>query len=185
MHKIGSRMTNEHFRNGKVVQVASVEVWDFSQNGAIPVIQAPYQVLPGDSFRTSCYYRDEGKTVFGLSSRQEMCIAILYYYPRKSLTIQGYDLPFQCAMGYEEFFPQCAEVYEPVGLKVYSELNRKFGELMPQCETSPADQPTTEAQPAVPPVASPTSSAWSTHGTTNSDWLFGAVFVLIGVVRCI
>ena len=32
--------------------------------------QQPYELLPGDGFRTTCYYRDGGK--FGLDSDEEM-----------------------------------------------------------------------------------------------------------------
>lgn len=70
MHATGTRMTNEQIRNGQVVRQASVEVWEFDQNGNVPVQQEPFQILPGDSFRTNCYYRGNKDTTFGLGSQE-------------------------------------------------------------------------------------------------------------------
>ena len=140
MHQVGTRITNEQIRNGQVIRQASIEVWDFDQNGNAAVQQEPYEVLPGDSFRVSCYYRGTDKTTFGLGSRDEMCIAFLYYYPRKSLQISADDgsgenvfkLPWMCAYGLDEFLPQCAPSYDATPLEDASWLNREFGE--PQCK---------------------------------------------------
>jgi hypothetical protein len=71
MHKRGTRMVNELIRDGEVVHTSAVDVFDFDQQGSYLVPMQPYEVKPGDSFRTRCYYRD-GKQ-FGLGSEEEMC----------------------------------------------------------------------------------------------------------------
>merc|ERR1719389_288920 len=80
MHQSGVRMTNEVIRDGKVHNMAVSDVYDFDQQGGHHVPQDPYLVMPGDSFRTTCYYRDG--TTFGLGSQEEMCIAFVMYYPK-------------------------------------------------------------------------------------------------------
>jgi len=102
MHQIGTRMTQEQIRNGKVVRTGTIEVWDFDQNGNAPVQQDPYEILPGDSFKTTCYYDSSKKRVagdvdFGLASSDEMCISFLYYYPQKIFTTNNNDnYPWIC-----------------------------------------------------------------------------------------
>lgn len=71
MHTKGVRMVNELVRDGEVIHTASVEVFEFEQQGSYLVPMQPYQVQPGDTFRTSCYYRNG--TEFGSGSRDEMC----------------------------------------------------------------------------------------------------------------
>ena len=71
MHMTGTRMVNELIRDGEIVHTSAVEVFDFDQQGSYRVPMNPYEVNPGDTFRTSCYYRD-GKE-FGYGSDQEMC----------------------------------------------------------------------------------------------------------------
>ena len=71
MHKSGTRMVNEQIRGGKVIHEGVVDVFEFDQQGSYNVPIEPFQIQPGDSFRTTCYYRDG--TEFGLSSQQEMC----------------------------------------------------------------------------------------------------------------
>jgi hypothetical protein len=73
MHQTGVRMTNKVIRNFEVYHEALVDVFEFDQQGAHRVQQDSYQIKPGDSFKTSCYYRDGSK--FGLGSDDEMCIA--------------------------------------------------------------------------------------------------------------
>lgn len=59
MHSTGVRIVNEHFRGDQKIREASVEVWEYDPQGNAIVNQAPYQILPGDSFNTACYYRRE------------------------------------------------------------------------------------------------------------------------------
>lgn len=71
MHTSGTRMVNELVRDEEVVHTSAVEVFDFDQQGSYRVPMQPYEVKPGDTFRTSCYYRDGNQ--FGTSSQEEMC----------------------------------------------------------------------------------------------------------------
>ena len=79
MHQTGVRMTNEVVRGDNVVHSANVDVYDFPQQGGFHTPQSSYNLLPGDSFRTTCYYRDGDR--FGIDSDAEMCIAYVMYYP--------------------------------------------------------------------------------------------------------
>ena len=57
------------------------------------MIEGPYQIMPGDSFKTSCMYTNNNKDrVFGFGSADEMCIHLLMYYPRKHFG----SAPFMC-----------------------------------------------------------------------------------------
>ncbi|KAL7426091.1 hypothetical protein ACHAXH_000230, partial [Discostella pseudostelligera] len=69
MHQTGVRMTNEVIRNGEVFHTAAVDVYDFEQQGAFAVPQEPYSLLPGDTVRTTCNYKDG--TAWGLGSAEE------------------------------------------------------------------------------------------------------------------
>ncbi|EJK46452.1 ascorbate-dependent monooxygenase [Thalassiosira oceanica] len=95
MHTTGVRMTNEVKRNGRRFHLATSEVYDFDQQGSFAVQQQPYDLMPGDSFKTTCYYRDGVR--FGLSSQEEMCIAFVLYYPEKTISGFGNEIPWMCA----------------------------------------------------------------------------------------
>lgn len=156
MHGTGTRMTNEQLRNGEVVRNSSVEVWEFDQNGNVPIQQQPFQIFPGDSFRTNCYYRGKADTTFGLGSQEgespfptlsvfrraltphcipfasiafvsEMCIVFAYYYPLKRIAVDGVgDIPWHC--GYDDpGFEVCFVEYDSFPLTKDDQLNRLFG----------------------------------------------------------
>jgi hypothetical protein len=138
MHEVGRRMTNEQIRDGKVIHTASVEHWEFHQNGNAAVQQGSFVVQPGDGFRTTCYYEDpDGSKTFGLASAEEMCMAFLYYYPRRTFDLgQGFNFSWFC--GLDMFFPQCDATYEKRALDSLEELNRTYA--IPNLECSqPSD----------------------------------------------
>jgi len=89
MHKSGASASNAQIRNGVELRKGTVQYWDFDQQGSLQIIQEPFQMLPGDSFRTTCNYvspprRGKNKKhVFGISTDQEMCSVYLLYYPRQ------------------------------------------------------------------------------------------------------
>lgn len=133
MHKTGVAMSNEHMRDGEVIRVGKSEYYDYSQQGAYTVQQPPFEVLPGDSFRTTCQYEVNDDTVFGRSTQEEMCIAFLTYYPRIARpTPFGFDIPFIC--GYNLQLPNCASEWEQVDLGSKSELDRTFGSSSETCQ---------------------------------------------------
>ena len=85
-------MTNEVIRGNQVINAAVSDVYDFDQQGLYHVPQRPYKVMPGDSFRTTCYYKDG--TSFGLGSQQEMCIAFILYWPARKVQGSPWICPY-------------------------------------------------------------------------------------------
>jgi hypothetical protein len=76
MHISGRRMTNEQIRGTEVLRVGTANYFDYEQQGTQHVVQKPFTIEPGDSFRTKCYYESNGER-FGLASEDEMCIAFI------------------------------------------------------------------------------------------------------------
>jgi hypothetical protein len=138
MHKTGVRMTNEVLRSNQVVHKSKVDVFEFNQQGTFRVQQEPYEVSPGDSFRTSCYYRD-GAT-FGLSSQEEMCIAFVLYYPAKTYN----DTAWLCPYGLP--VPVCSQELANRDLQNDEELDRSFGTS--SCPVPSPEDPPTEPSPS-------------------------------------
>lgn len=131
MHKTGVRMTNELIRNGEVANVGVVDVFEFAQQGSFKVQQDQFEIMPGDSFKTTCYYRDG--TAFGLSSQEEMCIAFLLYYPAKKIDFGAFgSFPWGCYYGVESL-PVCKEELEFQTLGGEEALGRSFGTPPSQC----------------------------------------------------
>jgi len=173
MHAVGARMTNEQIRNDDVVRTASTEVWEFNANGNIATKQEPYQLLPGDSFRTKCYYNGNSDSVFGLASQEEMCIAFLYYYPRRTFDVQlaegNFSIPWLCGNGIDWLEGTCSAEYSGGTLEGEDGLNRKFGALKSQCLL---DQGTTttdfDPSPASPPMSEETEPSSVEASSTES-----------------
>ncbi len=97
--------------------------------GTSAVRQQPYQVYPGDSFITDCFYKSENGTLFGFASNEEMCQAFLVYYPAKTLFNRGpwsciYDLPLLSA---------CNSSLTNRVLSSSEQIPRTFGSSPPQC----------------------------------------------------
>jgi Copper type II ascorbate-dependent monooxygenase, C-terminal domain len=53
--------------------------------GVFAVRQQPYQILPGDSFSTTCFFSSNNNATFGESSSNEMCNSVILYYPAKRI----------------------------------------------------------------------------------------------------
>lgn len=132
MHRTGQSMLNYQIRNGDIVRMSQVQFYDFEQQGAYAVQGEPFQIEPGDSFRTVCQYKSND-TVFGFSSQEEMCIAFLAYYPRKTFSSVGFEVPYTC--GYDIFVSVCNSTWEYVELQGESDLNRTFGNAADDCAT--------------------------------------------------
>ena len=84
MHATGVSTANVQIRDGEVIRQGQVQYWDFYAQGFTAVVQPPFELQPGDSFRTVCDYNANNSTVWGLGSQDEMCIAFLYYTHGKS-----------------------------------------------------------------------------------------------------
>ena len=149
MHKTGVRMTNEVIRGGDVMHTSRVDVFEFDQQGTFHVPQSSYKIYPGDSFRTTCYYRDGSE--FGLGSDEEMCIAYVMYYPAKKLPWFGF--PWLCSYGIDDYFPSCSEDLIDSELKDDADLEREFGVGGECAANTPSSAP---------------ASKFPTHAPTNA-----------------
>ena len=130
MHQSGYSTYIEQLRNDTVIRKASVEYYDFDQTGGPCPQQDPYQILPGDSFRMKCFYNNEQTSrTFGLGSDQEMCMAFLLYYPRKSFELSAdVRVPWVCGIGFADFgFEACDTQWTTQVLESPDSLNRTFG----------------------------------------------------------
>jgi hypothetical protein len=79
-------MQNQHIRDGVVIRRGLSQYYDFEQQGGYEVIQAPFQVKPGDAFNVICSFDADPGERWGLASSEEMCISFLFYYPRQLIT---------------------------------------------------------------------------------------------------
>mmetsp|Transcript_27190 Transcript_27190/g.58257 ORF Transcript_27190/g.58257 Transcript_27190/m.58257 type:complete len:624 (-) Transcript_27190:387-2258(-) len=176
MHQTGVRMTNEVIRGDEVFHKAVADVYDFEQQGGHRVSQDSYEVLPGDSFRTTCYYKDG--VAFGLASKEEMCIAFIMYYPAKR---SAYGQPWICP--HEpgaDFGTGCEGELEYVDLNGVDDLGREFGDSSGECAATPStNTSTTESlagQPSSAPNKEPATITLkvpspTTEPTSGADWL--------------
>jgi len=80
----------------KEVRRSTIDYYDYYHQGDfIPdSFGALWDIQPGDSFLTDCYYRANtpsgvpgiSDVKFGFASQEEMCIDFIYYYPRQTQT---------------------------------------------------------------------------------------------------
>jgi len=146
MHQTGARMKNEQIRDGQVIRSASIDFWEFHQNGNAAVQQDPFTIMPGDGFKTTCYYDGNDDRVFGLASSEEMCMTFLYYYPRTKIRIEEADMDFPWICGFGYGFEPCDTSYEMKQLTSSEEFQRVFGVADGDiCDTK--DVPTPEDTP--------------------------------------
>jgi len=170
MHKTGTRMTNEVIRGDQVAHESLADVYDFDQQGSFHPNQEPYELMPGDTFRTTCYYKDGNQ--FGLGSQEEMCIAFLTYYP--AITVE--DEPWICPyVGSFDVFG-CYQKLESADLGSEDELGRNFGAPASECAAEPTTAPSAATQTInkTPTVESATAPSAATQ-TTNKITLLSAM----------
>ena len=131
--------------------------------GGYHVPQDSFEVMPGDSFRTTCYYRDGDK--FGVDSDEEMCIAYVMYYPVLELLDYSWlcptldwDAELLISIG-------CIQEVENSDIDSVETLERSFGKPTSDCdaELTPTKSPSTEE---------PTISKAPTEDISTSPCLF-------------
>ncbi|XP_051511245.1 DBH-like monooxygenase protein 1 homolog isoform X2 [Myxocyprinus asiaticus] len=87
-HLAGRGIRTRHFRQHvELHPLASDDQFDFNFQEFQPLSQERL-ILPGDSLITECRYNTRGRinmTWGGLSTRDEMCLSYLLYYPRVNL----------------------------------------------------------------------------------------------------
>jgi hypothetical protein len=132
MHRTGQSMLNYQIRDDSILRVGQSQYYVFDQQGGYAVPQEPFQIEPGDSFRTTCQYKSNG-TLFGISSQEEMCMVFILYYPRQQISALGMELPYMC--GRELPISACNSSWEKVDLQGESDLNRTFGIPADSCPT--------------------------------------------------
>ncbi|GAA6098113.1 DBH-like monooxygenase protein 1 homolog isoform X1 [Tachysurus ichikawai] len=88
-HLAGRAIRTRHFRQQvELPPLSSDDQFDFNFQEFQP-LNPERQLLPGDSLITECIYNTEGRknmTWGGLSTRDEMCLSFLLYYPRINLS---------------------------------------------------------------------------------------------------
>lgn len=132
MHGSGASAYNQQFRNGQLIRTGRAEYYEFDQQSVHLVVQEPFQVFPGDSFRTTCAYSNfdvKGRR-FGHQSSDEMCIAYLFYYPRKLNA--GSSLSWYCGHGFSHN-DDCDAKWTTGTLSDVSGLNRTFARATTSC----------------------------------------------------
>ncbi|EGW08847.1 DBH-like monooxygenase protein 1 [Cricetulus griseus] len=116
-HLAGRGVRLRHFRNGEEMQsLAYDDDFDFNFQ-EFQYLKEEQTILPGDNLITECRYNTKdrsGMTWGGLSTRNEMCLSYLLYYPRINLT--------RCAsipdIMEQLQFIGVKEIYRPVTAKV-------------------------------------------------------------------
>ena len=111
-----------------------------NRQGSFQTPQEFYQVLPGDSFRTTCYYKDGTK--FGLGSEDEMCIAFIWYYPAREL----FGMPWICPHGIPDYGSGCSTELEFGDLESVDDLGRSFGVSSGECVATPTADSSTSGK---------------------------------------
>lgn len=124
MHRAGDAMTNQQIRDGQVIREGRVDFFDFNHQGAYAIQQEPFDIQPGDSFKTTCQYSSPD-VVFGVSSQEEMCMVFIQYYPRTTRSLFGVEVPFIC--GYNSSVLNCSSDYQQTALESSSDIDRVFG----------------------------------------------------------
>jgi hypothetical protein len=145
MHEKGMRITNDQIRDGQVIRTGTIDFWEFDQNGNAAALQDPFEIQPGDGFKTSCYFDVDDSIKFGLGSKEEMCIAFLYYYPRTKIKVSTFEFPWSC--GYDIGFEECDAIHVKTSLSSEEDLDRTFGIKADKCsmeEMEKSDDPPVE-----------------------------------------
>jgi hypothetical protein len=84
MHQLGKRITAEVTPMGSTTpEMLADQTWNFSDQGLYKVTGS---AAVGDTVDVSCYYDNPtaNPVNFGLSTKDEMCVNVLYYYPAAS-----------------------------------------------------------------------------------------------------
>jgi len=87
MHQIGSKIWMQHIRNGvELPEIHRDNHYDFQRQQSYNV-HVP--LLPGDTLRLTCVWNSMSRkvnTTGGESSSQEMCVALMQYYPKSQIS---------------------------------------------------------------------------------------------------
>jgi dopamine beta-monooxygenase len=172
MHKTGVSMVSYHIRNEKVIRQGRVEFFDFDQQGSLSVIQAPFQMYPGDAFQTVCNYDASNETLWGKASAEEMCIGFIYYYPRQLIAD---EIALTCGYGIDIILPGCNATYALTpDFTSEVQLERIFGGVPASCPNV-GNTPTASTPTSSPPNSTSASSVSTTSYNIVILSLCGAI----------
>ncbi|XP_068081062.1 MOXD1 homolog 1 [Anabrus simplex] len=123
-HLAGKKLRLRHIRNGQELQrVAEDNHYDFNYQQT-RVLGNEVSVLPGDELVTECVYQTPNRTeptFGGYSTKQEMCLAFILYYPRAPLAACYSMTPvkyFFQTFGVKEFYDLDMDTVERMFLKL-------------------------------------------------------------------
>jgi hypothetical protein len=107
MHATGVSVFNTQTRAGGVIRQGSVEFWDFNQQGNLAVPEEPFEILPGDGFRTTCNHNAKEGERWGIASSEDKRMAFILLplatTPSSSRSFSpgnNVEFPFMCSPGF-------------------------------------------------------------------------------------
>jgi len=109
-HLTGHGLVVRHFRKSECGLLEELEPidenrrYDFNYQ-QVTLLPKPVKVLPGDSIQLQCFYRTTGignVTLGGESTRNEMCVSFLMYYPEIDLGACSSQSTFNSFMSFAQ-----------------------------------------------------------------------------------
>jgi hypothetical protein len=135
-HLAGRKMRIRHFRNNvELPWLQNDENYDFNYQQTRELAQE-IKLMPGDHLTMECTYDTtwrEDVTLAGESTRQEMCHAFVFYYPKIRLNVcrSGNLLEYVWnGFGIEEIDPDNDYILDPTIKKPTMYANKTFSELL-------------------------------------------------------
>lgn len=152
-------------RQKETVHTSSVDYFRFEQQGRQMIQQESFQVQSGSSFHLNCEYSsgpNDGKDLlWGEASSDEMCMAAIMYYPRRTMQVgfgnQTRNMPWICPYGVP--IPGCQSKHESTEHTTEEELGRSFGRDFSAAATVKIDLDACPAVIEVPKEVGSSSSA--------------------------
>nr|CAD7450704.1 unnamed protein product [Timema bartmani] len=152
-HLAGRKMKLRHIRDKQELSlIAQDDNYDFNYQQS-RTLQTEVLVLPGDELITECAYQTVNRTeptLGGYSTKQEMCLAFLLYYPRTSMASCLSMTPvkyFFEAFGVKKFYNITMDAVERMFLKLGPSDNEQLNEQV-RLLTYPTS--TTSTSPSFP-----------------------------------
>ncbi|KAH1015716.1 hypothetical protein HUJ04_007058 [Dendroctonus ponderosae] len=150
-HLAGRKLKLRHIRAGKELQpLAQDERYDFNYQQSRALSQDT-TILPGDGLITECTYSTLNRnkpTLGGYSTREEMCLSFVMYYPRTELS-GCYSIPpvkyFFENLGVKEFYGRNMSEVEQALLEGKMETESMPSTTQKPFEIHPGDEMSPEA----------------------------------------
>ncbi|KDR14580.1 MOXD1-like protein 1 [Zootermopsis nevadensis] len=130
-HLAGKKLRLRHIREGRELpRIAEDDNYDFNYQQA-RVLPEEVAVFPGDELVTECVYQTPNRTeptFGGYSTKEEMCLAFVLYYPRTQLAACYSMTPvkyFFETFGVREFYDMDMDTVEKMFLDVIRPDNKQ------------------------------------------------------------